>query len=90
MLRCFRQYDEELVGLNPHTLGLELCVPVGKLGDIRQDYPHSVEMRREEVIQCWISSPSSQASWSSFVDALQSMGYTNAAQRIQEERSKQN
>ena len=88
MLKCFIKYDEELVGLNPHTLGQELGIPMGKLDAIERNYRHDVEMKRDKVIQCWISSPSSQARWPSFVDALQSMYYTNAARKIAEEHSK--
>ena len=88
MLQCFQKYDEELVGLDSHTLGLELGIPIGRLDSIRQDYPHDVEMRREKVIQCWMSSPSLQASWPSFVDALQSMDFINAARKIANEHGK--
>ena len=88
IIRCFTKYGEELVNLNPHILGLELGIPMGKLDAIERNYPHDVEMKRDKVIQCWMSSPSLQASWPSFVDALQSMYYTNAARKIAEEHSK--
>ena len=88
VLRCFTKYGEELLDLNPRILGLELGIPMGKLDAIEHNYPHDVEMKRDKVIQYWIASPSLQASWPSFVDALQSMDYTNAARKIAEEHSK--
>ena len=88
ILRCFTKYGEELLDLNPHILGLELGIPIGKLDAIERNCLHDVEMMRDKVIQYWISSPSLQASWPSFVDALQSMDYPNAARKIAEEHSK--
>ena len=89
VLQCLRQYSEQLPNLCPRTLGIQLDVPSVKLYAIEHDYPRSIETRREKVIQHWISSPSLQPSWCSLADALDSMNYRNAAQRIAEQHSKQ-
>ena len=74
--------------MEPHQLGIFLCVPPHELDKFEKDHPNDVNRQMTEVIKYWDNN-ADDCSWEALANAVQKMGkYGNLVKSLREQHSK--